>query len=291
MRQQLVGVRHWHHLVRRVVPWLPQALLAVTVLVPMGLFTWLFFYTDIFTVQAVTVVDAREHTEAAVREIIEQRLTRTPLSRNIFFVQTSMLEVDISALPHVRTVHVQRKLPGTIKAIVQEKTPALLLLSNGHYYFVDAEGVAFEEARLATLPGVLLPTVKNDDAQAKVTLGAAVVAPLFVTFLQTIQQELPQRIGREVAQIRIPSLSAREVHVVLDSNLQVRFDVTRPAERQLEILHQILTTTSGEEDKEKLQYVDLRIDRRVYYRTTDAVGSALPSLSPDRQTLQDTTSR
>lgn len=276
MRQQLVGVRHWRQLVRRMLPWLPVALLVLVVLVPAGLFVWLFFYTSMFTVQAVTVVDAREHTEAAVRDIIERRLQRTPLARNIFFVPVRLLEADIAALPHVRTVHVQRKLPGTIKAIVQEKTPALLLLSNGRYYFVDAEGIAFEEARLLTLPGVVLPTVKNEDERVAVTLGAAVVEKSFVSFLRAVQAELPKLTGQEVAQIRIPALSAREVHVVLHSNVQVLFDVTRPAERQLETLQQILASTIREEERDKLQYVDLRIDRRVYYRTTEAEHSASP---------------
>lgn len=259
---------------RHLAAWAPLALLAVVVLVPVALFVWLFFYTSVFTVQAVTIVDAREHTDVAVRDIIAQSLTRQPLARTIFFVPVEKLEADISALPQVRSVHVQRKLPSTIKAIIQEKSPALLLLSNGRYYFVDADGVAFEEARLATLPGVVLPTVKNEDEQAAVTLGAAVVDSAFVAFLQTVQRELPQRIGQEVAQIRIPSLSSREVHVVLQTNVRVLFDVTRPAERQLDILQQILESTIAEADRQRLQYVDLRIDRRVYYRLSEPATSA-----------------
>lgn len=274
MQLQAVGVRNWRQVVSRAARWLPLALLIVVMAVPVGLFGWFFFYTDMFTVQAVTVVDAHDHTEAAVRAIIEKRVAQAP-QHNIFFVQPELMEVDIMALPQVRTVYVQRKLPGTIKVIVQEKSPALLLLSNTHYYFVDEAGVAFEEASLARLPGVVLPTVKNDDTRAEVTLGAEVVAPSFVLFLQTIQSELPRRINREVAQIRIPSLSAREVHVTLDSNWQIRFDVTRPAERQLDILEQTLATI-GAEAQAQLQYIDLRIDRRVYWALREPAGNASP---------------
>jgi cell division protein FtsQ len=137
----------------------------------LALFVWLLFSTTIFTVQAITVVDAREHTSEAARAVIEDRLRHTSLGRTIFFVPTEILEAEIiSALPQVRTVHITRKLPGTIKAIVQEKTPALLLLSDGQYYFVDDQGVPYEEARLDTLPGVVLPIVKNDGTSI-VTLG------------------------------------------------------------------------------------------------------------------------
>lgn len=252
---------------RRVLPWFSVALLVAIVTVPLILFAWLFFRTQVFTVQAVTVVDAREHTAEAVRTIIERAVERLPLNRNIFFVPTQTIETEIVlVLPQVRTVYITRKLPGTIKVIVQEKTPELLLLSGGKYYFVDQAGVPYEEARLETLPEVVLPTVKNNDRAATVTLGAAAVDAAFVTFLKEVQRELPKRIGSQVAEVRIPSLAAREVHFTLDNNWQVRFDVTRSAAQQLDILQRLLTTTIGEEEKKTLEYIDLRIPNRVYYK-------------------------
>jgi cell division septal protein FtsQ len=256
---------------RRVLPLVPFALLAAVVLVPAGLFMWLLFYTDVFTVQAITVVDAREHTLAATRDIIERNLARQSFGRSIFFVQTQSLEADIkAALPQVRTVHITRKLPGTVKAIVQEKTPALLLLSGGRYYFVDDKGVPYEEATLDRLPGIVLPTVKNDDQSGMVTLGAAAVSPEFVMFLQRVHEELPARIDSEVAEIHIPSLSAREVSVVLDRNWYVSFDITRSPEQQLDILRQLLTDTIDDDKQELLEYVDLRIPNRAYWRIKDS---------------------
>lgn len=245
---------------------MPPVLLALTVVIPLALFAWLLFSTTIFTVQAVTVVDAREHTGEAARAIIERRLSQTRLGRTIFFVPTEILEAEIvSALPQVRTVHIARKLPGTIKAIIQEKTPALLLLSDGQYYFVDDQGVPYEEARLETLPGIVLPVVKNDSAST-VTLGAAAFTPEFISFLHTIQKELPERVGFEVAEIRIPSLSAREMKVYLNANWYINFDVTRRAEQQLAILQQLLTTAIDSEQRAQLEYIDLRIPNRVYWR-------------------------
>lgn len=254
---------------RRGLPWFSVALLVAIVAVPLILFIWLFFRTEVFTVQAVTVVDAREHTREAVQAIIERTVERLPLNRNIFFVPIQTIEIEIvSALPQVRTVYITRKLPGTIKVIVQEKTPELLLLSGGKYYFVDQAGVPYEEARLETLPEVVLPTVKNNDRSATVTLGAAAVDTSFVAFLKEVQKELPKRTGSQVAEVRIPSLAAREVHFTLDNNWQVRFDVTRSAAQQLNILQRLLTTTISEEEKKTLEYIDLRIPNRVYYKTS-----------------------
>lgn len=279
---QTVFALSWHH----ILPWLSVVVLLTLVLVPLGLLVWLVFFTDIFIVQAVTVTDARPHTTESARQIIEQHLTDNPLSKNIFFTQSDALEDSIeSALPQVRTVHIARKLPATIKAIIQEKTAALLLLSNAQYYFVDDQGIAYEEARLETLPGTLLPTVKNNDPNSTVTIGVPVVTTSFVQFVRFVEQELPQiAVGdasspaTTVAEIRIPSLSAREVHFLLTNNWIIRFDVTRPPQGQLETLEKLLRGTIPMEEQQHLEYVDLRIPDRVYYKVRESAGRS--PLSP-----------
>lgn len=247
-------------------PWLSVILLVALVVAPLVLFGWMVLATDLFRVAAVTVLDGRESTVAAVEKIINDELLATPLSQTIFLVQTEIMEARIlNSLPQVRVVHIERKLPATLRVILQEKNPALLLLSNGQYYFVDEAGVPYEEAQLHTLPGVALPIVKNADKEARVALGVPAVAPGFVAFVQYVGDHLQEAVAAMVAEIRIPSLAAREVHVILDTNWMVKFDVTRDPERQLAILGRIVQVIQ-DEDKQELEYIDLRIPNRVYYK-------------------------
>jgi cell division septal protein FtsQ len=248
-------------------PWLSVVLLVALIVAPLGLFLWMVFSTDLFRVQAVTVLDGREHTTADVERIIEEELAKVPLQRTIFFVQTDVLEARIkSELPQLRTVKVERKLPDTLKVVLQEKTPTLLLLSNGTYYFVDEAGVPYEEAALHTLPGVVLPVVKNSDKEAKVTLGVPAVTAEFVSFMQHITEHLGDALKAKVAEIRIPSLAAREVHFILDSNWVVKFDVTRDPAGQLAVLGRIVKEMLEDGEQTSLEYIDLRIPNRAYYK-------------------------
>jgi len=266
---------------KQMLPWFSVLFLAAIIITSLGLLIWFIFYTDVFTVQAVTVVDARDHTQQTTKEIVQTHIDRLPLRQNIFFVQSDAIEANIiSDLPQVHTVHVTRKLPGTIKVIIQEKTPALLLLSSTQYYFVDGQGIPYEEARLETLPGTVLPIVKNNTQDSTVTLGVPAVDASFVNFVQQIQEHLPETVDAQVAAIRIPSLAAREVHFTLDNNWELRFDVTRPAAVQLDTLKRVIEqminadnsntdSDSANDDQSNtgdVEYIDLRIPNRVYYK-------------------------
>lgn len=246
--------------------WLPTAFLIALVAASLGGLVWLTFFTDTFTVQMVTVVDARPNTaEATVR------MAQEFIGRSMFFLPLDALEQKLVAeLPHIRTVHGVRKLPSTLKLIIQEKQPALLLLAAGKYYFVDEGGVAYEEASLDRLPGVVLPTLKTNDVEARVTLGTRVVEAPFIQFVAEVARQLPDITQAQVVEMRIPSLAAREVHFYLSNNWQIRFDSTRPVAGQLAVLRQLLNTTIPAEEKQVLEYIDLRIPNRVYYKTSGA---------------------
>lgn len=255
-------------------PW--QKLADVASIVFLGLLSlgsvsalaWLIFFTDTFRLQTITVVDAREHTAAQVREVASGLA-----GQNMLWLQTDLLEQKIiSNVPQVRTVHAERTLPGTLKIIIQEKTPRLLLLSGGKYYFVDEAGAAYEEARLETLPGVVLPTIKNNDTSARVAVGTQVVEAAFIQFLAELQQQLPEILPAQVVEIRIPSLAAREVSFFLSNNLEIRFDSTRSGAGQLGVLRQLLTSHISPEEQPELEYIDLRIPNRAYYKTVTASG-------------------
>lgn len=252
----------WGQVQQQVLEWSSVVFLAVLIVFPLCMLIWLLFFTKTFTVSAVTVVDAKPHTIEKIQE-----LAKSTTGENILFIHTESLEQKILLeVPQVRDVHIVRKMPGTLKIIVQEKKPALLLVSKGSYYFVDEEGVAYEQASLDAIPGVVLPTVKNSDTNATVTLGTNAVEKEFVVFIHEALQQLPEIVGAQVAEMKIPALATKEVHFLLDKNWNILMDTTRSATDQMRILELLLADTISDTEQQTLEYVDLRIPNRVYYK-------------------------
>lgn len=252
----------WRKLGEYILQGMSVVFLLALLIVPLVWFISFVFFTDTFTVQAITVVDARPHTSEQVQQIMAEKI-----GSSMFWLQTSLLEGRLLLhIPQVRDVHIVRTLPSTLKVIVQEKEPAVLLLSGRKYYFVDAGGIAYEEAQLDTLPGVVLPVVKNNDDSATLAIGTPVVTESFIAFVQRVQRDLPEIVPAQVVEVRIPSLASREVHFHLSNNWLLRFDVTRNPSGQLSILRTLLSITIPADKQPLIEYIDLRIPQRVYYK-------------------------
>lgn len=257
----------WRRWRPKVIEWASLLFLIVLIIFPLSVLGWLAFATDTFSIQAITIVDARSHTELLIQE-----QTEVLVYKNILLIQPDLIEQSIKdSIFQIRDVHVARKLPAALKITVQEKQPALLLLSGGKYHFVDGQGIAYEEARLDTLPGIVLPVIKNTGAHTEVTLGTPSVNEGFVQFIQEAQSSVPDTTSGTIAEIRIPSLAAREVHFLMDTNWILKLDTSRPLAVQLGVLRRLLAHNIPEKDRDSLEYIDLRIPNRVYYKIKQSV--------------------
>ena len=263
----------WHVVHGQALEWISIGFLALLIIAPVSILIWLLFSTDIFTVQAITVVDARPHTEETIREQTSQLI-----GKNILLLETKSVEGSIiTNTSQIRDVHIVRKLPSGLKIVVQEKRPALLLLSSGSYYFIDEAGIAYEKAQLDRLPGIALPVIKNTGESGDVRLGVGAVNKAFVEFIVQANSDIPDVLSTDIAEFRIPSLATREVHMLLTNNWLVRFDTTRPLDVQIDILQRLLAHTIPVEKLPLIEYIDLRIPNRVYYKFIGATPEPTPS--------------
>ena len=72
------------------------------------------------------------------------RVMRQYIGTNLFHLDIARLRRDLSSLPWVSRVEIEKKLPDTLRVLIVERTP-VALADNGLVSYVDEHGAAFAE--------------------------------------------------------------------------------------------------------------------------------------------------
>ncbi|TSC52354.1 MAG: hypothetical protein LiPW39_597 [Parcubacteria group bacterium LiPW_39] len=228
--------------------------------------------------------------EEAVRALGRQKFLKIITQDTIFALSGKKIENKIlTEFPALREIKVKKIPFDKIEILVKEREPAAVwcqtkpesvlaptpvvsatssaatqkkqLPQSEQCYFVDKEGILFRQA--PEISGTLAATFYDSSGQAPV-LGNQVVASSTIAFAQQLKKAA-REIGLDITAFLCEEQISQDLSVLTSEGWWIYFDVSRPALTQMKIVESLL----GEEIKEKrvnLQYVDLRITNRVYYR-------------------------
>ena len=150
-------------------------LLVVGAFVAAGIWTWRHTHSGArFALQSIEVTGAVHTPRAALDGI-----TRSYVGANLFDLDISRVQNDLRQLGWVSRVEAEKKLPGTLRVRVVERTPVALLQAGDRLHYVDERGVAFAE---------LSPQVGDSDLPLITNAGGAELARC-VAFLRSLRAQ------------------------------------------------------------------------------------------------------
>ncbi len=139
-----------------------RGLLVVTLVVG-GVAAWTVVpASDAFRIRHLEVTGAGAVSDLEVRERIDALLA----GKTVFTVDEDKLAERISELPFVRSVRVERHLPGGLQLHIVEYRPLALGLGDGQFWLVAPDGRVLAKARPDDWSG-RIPTVTLQDADIK----------------------------------------------------------------------------------------------------------------------------
>ncbi len=118
--------------------WVRTALTAL-LLASLVLMLWVYMYTGVLNVKAVEV-RGNHRLDAAYLRALSGITSQTHLLR----MDVGAVERAILSEPYVAEVKVSRRFPYTVILQVREKEPLGVIVQNGKYHLVDAEGMVLE---------------------------------------------------------------------------------------------------------------------------------------------------
>lgn len=180
--------------------------------------------------------------------------------KNILLLQLGQMEQEWQVQqPIIKTLHIYRGLPHTLRVAIEERSKAIVWKSNDHYYLLDASGVAYEDTGM-DLKENFLPIL--DDGNVPVDLGKKIVGGDFVASVQELMDNVPSKIGDETIREMHVGESTFNVSILTSKDITIKFDITQPLDLQLEALDYIYKEKRGDVK----EYVDVRVIGKAYIK-------------------------
>jgi len=128
-------------------------------------------------------------------------------------------------------------------------------------FYIDGQGIVYESAPKTS--GGLVVLIQDYSAR-KIKLYDKVIDSELINKILEIKDYLSMEIGLNVASFDIDSYPTDKLRVVTNESWYVLFSLKQEIKKQLLSLKVVLDEKI--EDRINLQYVDLRIENRIYYK-------------------------
>jgi cell division protein FtsQ len=194
-----------------------------------------------FGVRTIEILGA-VHTPRSAIDLATSRY----VGANLFRIDIDRLQSDLGRLGWVRSVHVEKALPGTLRIRITERKPVALVRVSERLMYVDEDAVTFAE---------LSPEVGDEDLPLVADAhGSELVRSVeLLTMLRRKDQELYSRVS-EVWPIppRGFAIFDRELNAVVYANAE-----------DISAKYRSLRAVLRADENPRIEYADLRFADRV----------------------------
>ena len=182
---------------------------------------------------------------------------------NLFLATENKLRgILISDFPRILSLEIHKNIfEKTISLEIVERKEAGIFC-RGECYYIDKDGVIFEKAPQTS--GTLILAIKDNSAR-EVEIGKNALDKEFIGALINLREDLLNQLGLKVLDFILESEAVKDLRVNTNEGWYILFDRSRDLKSQLQALILVLEEKikSG---RKNLEYVDLRIENRVYYK-------------------------
>ena len=230
--------------------------------------SYFLFFTKIFDVRAVNI-DAPESVSVSLGEATDKWLDagiwRFTRRNNILFVSAEQLAAQLGKeFPALGLVVVVKNFPHAILISAVERKPlgTWCVSKQGKCFYFDKNGTVYVETQPSS--GFLLANVVDHQTE-KLKLGDALTSWGWFENIMSAR-DLLARAGINVYEFVIPVGSFDEFDARTSYGWKIMFGNSTDIKKQVGALSAFLEEKLTPEQKSQLQYIDLRIQDRIYYK-------------------------
>lgn len=225
---------------------------------------YILFFSPLFKIRAIEVLGNKE--------VKTEEIKNNFSYKNIFLFTEKKIKDDlVKKFPKISDLEVRKNLiKRVVNLIIKERERLGIICQSKiieekeqmkNCFYIDKNGFIFEDAPQTS--GSLIILIK-DYSQRDFYLGKNIFEKRIMEFISKIKENLFLETGVRVSDFSILSWPAKELKIMTNEGWYIIFDLERDAKSQLLGLKAALEEKI--KNRESLEYVDLRIENRIYYK-------------------------
>lgn len=234
---------------RRIAAWL---------ILPVLILGYILFFSPLFKVRAIEVGETSKRGEISLEE-----LKNAFKYDNIFLYTKNDIKEDLmTEFSIISDIGISKNIiKRSIKLNIIERERLGIICQMEKCFYIDKTGIIFEDAPQTS--GSLILLIK-DYSQRNFDIGNSVLEERIVDFIYKLKENLFLQTGVKALEFNLLSFPPIELKVVTSEGWYAIFSLDRDTESQLLVLKTVLEEKI--KNREGLEYIDLRIENRAYYK-------------------------
>lgn len=193
---------------------------------------------------------------------------KIPRNNFILFPSEKVKKDILEKFKVINEIEIEKKFPNKLIVSVGERELGLILRSGNEEVVVDEKGIAFDRSlgNGEYLSFKDIPVLR-DQSQREVSVGKEVLSPDYVFFVKEIRKKIGENLGISLGkEMETPSISSGDIRMASTEGWKLYLDRNLGIDKEEEMLEVVLNNKIEPERRADLEYIDLRIQNKVFYR-------------------------
>ena len=238
------------------------------------------FYSSFLDITKVEISGLEKLSDGQLRGDVETALSgKYPNGisrRNFIFLDKNALGAGLAdKYKRIETISVEKEFPDTLKIAIKERKLLLILCSGDHCYTLNEKWLAYPAENFSS------EVLKKENIITLKDLGGAAVVedtqPLeddFVQFILDVRNALPKETGVNLTmEYETPNRMSGDLKVETTEGWKIYLSKDMGLENEIFMLKAILDKKINGDQRKDLEYIDLRINDKAFYKFKDGTSS------------------
>jgi len=242
----------------------------------LGVLIYSLFFSDFLRVNRIILEGIKELDEKKVNKSLFSYISGSYLKilprNSLIAVSKGELRKNLMRdFKKIKGIKIEKKFPDAIKIKITERKSFILWCSGGPCYIIDENGYAYSIIDLNSEEVRQNKLVKLVDNSAKpISLGEKVLEREFVESISNIRERIKEELKFDTEEeFSTQARVSGDIKIKINDGFTLFIDARQPLEVTFSTLKIFLENEDIKKKTKDLEYVDLKVEGKVYYKFKD----------------------